>query len=104
MPKDNVTPLREAIERESRRQHARSRMAGRLMGIFSQICSAAQEATECGLEYNDPVLTALGRIDSEKDGSHLHWAARTIIESASELMRVAEPDSFPGQRPDGDAP
>jgi hypothetical protein len=99
MPGTNVTPL-EAPAKNSRRQHARSRLAGRLFAAFDILCSATREARDNADDRRCPIMRRLGGRNELADGSPLHDAMMAICEAAVDLMQAAEPDEDrAGERP-----
>ena len=98
---DNITPIAKATRTEDHRRHARSRIAGRLFAIFEQLCAATREARESGEDLNDPTLRDLGGENHVAEGSPLHESMMAVCQAAMNMLRTAEPDDYPEQKPIG---
>lgn len=92
MSTDKVTPITRATSREQGRQHASSRIAGRLLSIFDQIAAVIRDAQERAEDEHSAAMREIGGIDITGSDGLLAGTLEGVCKAAQCAMNAAEPE------------
>ena len=92
MSRDKVTPITTATRKEHERQHASSRIAGRLLSIFDQIAAVIRDAQERAEDEQSTAMQEIGGTDITGSNGLLHGTLGAVCKAAQRAMDAAEPE------------
>jgi hypothetical protein len=92
MSTEKVTSIGTATRRQNSRQHARSRMAGRLFAAADHVMLTGRNARDSAEDHNDPLLRKLAGNNDLFEGSPLAEIMGGLFKLGVELMSAAQPD------------
>ncbi len=92
MSTDKVTPITRATKRDHGRQHASSRIAGRLLSVFDQIAAVIRDAQERAEDEQSTAMREIGGTDITGSDGLLEGTLEAVCNAAQRAMDAAEPE------------